>query len=138
MLLIPISDVNKHLQNHVFLQIAFSFLYHHTMDNEKHKGLKLLSMQGFKTKNRLVLPSQFSIDSEIQLPNSTPILWAQLKSKKKTLYAFGGLTLEISPSSNIHRLVKTLNSEKPCKLSDYLKGIKKTEELKTIQTLFQA
>ncbi len=100
--------------------------------------LKLLSMQGFKTKNRLVLPSQFSMDSEIQLPNSTPILWTQLKSKKKTLYAFGGSTLEIYRSANIHRLVKTLNSGKPCKLSEYLKGIKRTEELKSIQSLFQA
>ena len=61
MLLIPISDVNKHLQNHVFLQIAFSFLYHHTMDNEKHKGLKLLSMQDFgPTIFRVLLPNVHS------------------------------------------------------------------------------
>ena len=97
--------------------------------------LKLLSMQGFKTKNRRTLPLKFSVACEIQLSSSETILWTQLKSKKKTLYAFCGETLELTPSTNIKKLVVALNSGRTCKLSDYISGIKKTEELKFIQSL---
>jgi hypothetical protein len=51
------------------------------------------------------------------------------------LYAFEGATLEIPISKNIQKLVKDLNLGKACKLSDYLKGTKKSQELKSFQTL---
>ncbi len=101
-----------------------------------HTWLKLLSIQGFKTPSRTAFTSKFSVTSEIQLPNSKIIFWSQLKSKKKTLYAFEGITLEITPSANIHKLVKALNSRQKCKISNYIKGSKKSAELKALESFF--
>ena len=105
-------------------------------DTFMHTWLKLLSMHGFKTRLRTSFKSNFSATSEIQLPNLKAIFWTQLKSKKKTLYAFEGKTLEISPSANIHKLVKALNSGQTCKISNYIKGSKKSAELKALESFF--
>jgi hypothetical protein len=87
--------------------------------------LKLLSMHGFKKLSPTAFTSKLSVTNEIQLPNSKVIFWTQLKSKRKTLYAFEGITMEITPSAKIHKLVLDLNSGKKCKLSNYLKGSNK-------------
>lgn len=95
--------------------------------------LKLASKQGFKNATSLNL--KLSLSSQLQLPKSKSIIWAQLKSKPATLYAFQGVTLEISKSKNIEKLVKALNAGEKCKISDFLKGDKKLQELKSIQIL---
>lgn len=97
-------------------------------DTFMHGWLKLISMQGFKTSHSRTLFSKISLSREFQLPKSKIIFWTQLKSKKKTLYAFDGVTLEISPSANIQKLVKELNLGKVCK-------IQKSQDLKFIQAL---
>lgn len=102
-------------------------------DTFMHAWLKLASKQGFKTTHSSNL--KLNLTSQIQLPKSKPILWAQLKTKPVNVYAFEGNTLEIPVSKNFHKLVKDLNSGKTCKLSDYLTGTKKSQELKFLQTL---
>ena len=110
-------------------------------ENELHDTfmeawLKLLSMQGFKTSQALNSPLKITLSSKIKLPKSKTIMWAQLRSKNKTLYAFEGRTIESSTSKNIQNLVANLNAGHNCTLSDYLKGNKKSEELKCIKNLF--
>lgn len=98
-----------------------------------HSWLKLASKQGFKTNSSLNL--KLNLSTQVELPLSKTILWAQLKSKPTILYGFQGVTLEISKSKNIQRLIKALNAGEKCKISDYLKGNKKLQELKSIQIL---
>jgi hypothetical protein len=104
-------------------------------DTFMHAWLKLASKQGFKTTSSSNLKISFS--NQIKLPKSKSILWAQLKSKPTLIYAFGGLALEVPISNNFQNLVKDLNSGKTCKVSDYLKGTKKSQELKTFKILMK-
>lgn len=97
--------------------------------------LKQLSMRGFKTTHRLERFSKVFLSSEIQLPDSKRIVWAHLKSRTKILYASEGIVVETLPSRNFHKLVNALNSGGSCKVSNYLKGNKKLEDLRSLQTL---
>jgi hypothetical protein len=100
--------------------------------------LKHLSMQGFKTANRGDLPLKISFSSRIQLPNKKLIFWSNVKSNKSkttTLYAFNGVVVEAPESKNFRKLIAALNTGQSCILSEYLTGLRKSQELKMFQEL---
>lgn len=96
--------------------------------------LRLMSMQGFKNSFVLKFP-KLTFRSKVQLPEAQVILWTQLKSKRKTYYAFQGVAAESQNSVHLKRLINDLNLGLSCRLSDYLMGSMKNDDLKLIQTL---
>lgn len=95
--------------------------------------LKLSSQYGFKNFPR---PDSFklTLKSQIQLSSNHEILWSNLKSNEKTLYAYHGHLIEDHPSKKIIQLVQDLNSGQICKVADYLK----TKNLKFLNELSKA
>ncbi len=106
-------------------------------DQLTRSWLQQVSMQGFKTATREILPSNFTTVRELKLPKGKKIFWAQLSSKKRILLAFEGVVVETNPSSELIELIKALNSEKTCRFEKYLKGRQKKTHFKVIKQLLK-
>lgn len=95
--------------------------------------IALSSKNGLKNFPQIKTQSKLSLKSKIKLKSSA-ILWSNLKSESKTVYAFHGHLIEGQPSVSIVKLIQALNTGKTCVISDFIKG----KDLETIKTLAQA
>jgi hypothetical protein len=112
-------------------------------ENELHDALlkswmKLSSKKGFKNSPRVKTYRKLSLRSQISATQSNSIFWSKLKSEAKTLYAFQGILLECTPSAQLLKLIKLLNRGHLCKISDFLKGPHKINDLKSLNILSKA
>lgn len=104
-------------------------------ENEWHDTLlkswmELSSKSGFKNFPQIKPQPKLSLKSKIE-NRSGAILWSNLKTKNKTVYAFQGHLIEDAPSTSLVKLIQALNSGKVCVISDYIK----IKDLKTLQAL---
>lgn len=95
--------------------------------------LELSSKNGFKNFPQIKSQPKLTLKSKIEIKSSA-ILWSDLKSETKTIYAFQGNLIEYKPSANLVKLIKDLNAGKVCVVSKYIKE----KDLTTLQTLAKA
>jgi hypothetical protein len=112
-------------------------------ENELHDALlktwiTLNSKQGFKTSPRTTPQTALSFQSRIRMTSPKCVLWSQLKSEAKIIYAFQGTLLESLPSIELLKLIKALNLGHQCLIRDYLTGPKRKQDLKSLQVLSTA
>lgn len=100
--------------------------------------LPLQSKHGFKNTPFSGPGPKVTSRSLLQICESQQILWTDLKSQKKTIYAFHGKIFETSRSPQLKALVKNLNRNQICLVTDYLKGNLKKQDLKIVKGLAEA
>ncbi|MBC7458580.1 MAG: hypothetical protein H7235_09895, partial [Bdellovibrionaceae bacterium] len=83
--------------------------------------LELSSKGGFKNFPQAKKQPKLSLKNKIEIKSAGSILWSDLKSESKTIYAFQGKLIKDKPSINLIKLIKALNSGKVCLISDYIK-----------------
>lgn len=93
------------------------------------------SKEGFKNFPAAGPKLRITFQSRIQLISYQKILWANLKSEKKTIYAFQETITEAQPSKGFQKLIKHLNQGKSCLIADYLKGSSRNRDLQLLQAL---
>ena len=94
--------------------------------------LELASKKGFKNFPQTQTSSKVSLKHKIKVNEfSSSILWSNLQSEVKTIYAFQGNLIESKPSPKVIKLITALNLGKICLISDYIQK----NDLPIVQTL---
>lgn len=104
-------------------------------ENEWHdtllkSWLELSSKSGFKNFPQIKSQPKLSLLSQIEIKAQT-VLWSDLKSENKTVYAFQGHLIQEKPSPSFVKLIQALNRGKICVVGDYIKS----KDVITLQAL---
>lgn len=100
--------------------------------------LKHASMHGLKSVPHARSQKKISRKSVLKMNSKETILWSRQKSQNKIVFAYHGVVIEASLSSDLLNLIQHLNRGQLCSVKDYLKSSMQKEDLRVIQDLSAA